>query len=370
MILTSPALCGFYNGNLGEVVNNVGIRVLGSTTKAFPKKSWKLSFSTFVSGRKWYQLKHLALKSAVYDPSWVREMASASISYSMNSPVYRTSYGEVFVNDRSWGLYIVSEVMDEQFYKSRMGYSDTPVYKTNLGANFTYWGSDPSDYTNLTCFGGPCYDPETDEASDYTALINFLYVLNNSPDESFESQISKVLDVDSFLRAVIMEISTSNWDGINNECNNIFLFLNSANQFVYWRQDLDLSFGFPDVMDQPVMDYTEINPYKYSPNVLFVRVMNVKSFRDSFTNYFWDLLNKYFMVDGEFFERIETMHVQAAPTAVNDLYHMVSAGYTADDFDVSLYQYVGQIYGVHEYLDARITSLMSQLDDPTTRTSR
>jgi len=352
----------FYNGHIQEVITDVGIRVLGSTTKVYAKKSWKLSFSTFVSGRRWYQLKHLALKSAVYDPSYIREMASVAVDYSMASPIYRTSYGEVFINNVSWGLYVVSEVMDNQFFKSRMGSDETPVYKTNLGANFSYFGSDPQIYATLNCTDGLCYEPESDQAEDYTRLAEFLEILNLTPDKDFATAIETVLDVDSFLRTYVMEVATSNWDGVADYCNNIYLYLNEKNKFVYWRHDLDLSYGWPAVIDLPMKDMSEVNPYSFTDNVLPVRILNVPSYRAKYTSYFWDLLDAYFQSEGPLMNRIQEFHDLVRPVAVNDLYHQISMGFSEIDFEISLYSDIGSILGVSNFMERRINTLKSTLN--------
>ena len=99
-----------------------------------------------------------------------------------------------------------SKDMDDQFLKSRMGSDKTPVYKTHWGANFSYLGSgtnfnccviitllvDPQVYADLWCDPNACYQPETDEAADYSALANFIEVLNETPDADLETELPKV----------------------------------------------------------------------------------------------------------------------------------------------------------------------------------
>ena len=50
-----------YNGKIQEKLENVGIRVKGGYSRQFMKKSWKMSFNTFVPKRELYQLKKLQL---------------------------------------------------------------------------------------------------------------------------------------------------------------------------------------------------------------------------------------------------------------------------------------------------------------------
>ncbi|KAH3767002.1 Spore coat protein H [Pelomyxa schiedti] len=352
----------FYNGLVQDTLTDVGIRLGGSLMKLFPKKCFKLSFTEFSPDRRWYQLKHLLFKSAALDPSYIREMASAAISYSMNSPVYRSSWAELWINDISWGLYVMYEDMDNQFFKSRLGSDETPVYKTHWGANFSYLGSDPTIYQNLWCDPNPCYDPQTDQANDYSALANLISVLNLTPDDKLESELSKVLDVNAFLQAYVMEVATSNWDGIANQGNNIFLYLNDDGQFVYWRHDLDLSWGFPMSMGLPIVDLSQVDPYKFTDNVLAKRVLSVSKWRDKYTSLFYDLLDTYFMPTGKLMSRIETLKDLGSLVVVADQMHQACMGFSTDDFEVSLIENFGYIISITEYTHLRIDSLQQSLD--------
>tara|TARA_R110002050_G_scaffold154997_2_gene282981 strand:- start:831 stop:1025 length:195 start_codon:yes stop_codon:yes gene_type:complete len=63
----------------------------------------------------------------------------------------------------------------------------------------------------------------TEKAEEsFLPLLNFIEVLNLTPDDQFEDAIQQVFDVEFFLRTLVVEVLTGNWDGIQNgKCNTL-----------------------------------------------------------------------------------------------------------------------------------------------------
>ena len=99
----------FFNGATSERLEDVGFRIKGGASRAYAKKSWKISFSHFVDDRKWAQQKKISLKSASMDPIYLRERGSFAAIRSMGGPVQRSSYATLYINGQYWGLYILLE---------------------------------------------------------------------------------------------------------------------------------------------------------------------------------------------------------------------------------------------------------------------
>jgi spore coat protein CotH len=160
----------FYNGIVNESLP-IGIRLHGSLSRSFLKKSWKISFE----GDKIYQIKGFYLKGATLDPSYAREILSTAITYrykiltnylqliSMNSPVARLSFGTLYINDIFFGMYLLIEDNNDAFLKSRFGNDGGALYK--CCGDFTYLGKDPQLYMNATCGDILAYDPKTVSSS-------------------------------------------------------------------------------------------------------------------------------------------------------------------------------------------------------------
>jgi spore coat protein CotH len=78
----------------------------------------------------------------------------------------------------------------------------------------------------LTDLGKPAYVPQTDAAEmieGYKELVTLLAVINLSPNNTFERDLNAIFDVDLFLRFLVFEVATGNWDGIAN--GNNFLYV-------------------------------------------------------------------------------------------------------------------------------------------------
>jgi spore coat protein H len=67
-----PATVHFKNAWIDEIIDSVGIRIRGNTSRTSQKKSIKLSFNTFVPGRQFYGVDKINLNGEHNDPSIIR----------------------------------------------------------------------------------------------------------------------------------------------------------------------------------------------------------------------------------------------------------------------------------------------------------
>ena len=220
----------FYNGATTERMENVGFRIKGGASRAFSKKSWKISFSHFVEDRKWGQQKKISLKSAAMDALYVRERAAFAGIRAMGGPVQRSSYATLYINGQYWGVYVLLEeaglfhtptfippntnsyllppllplllffLGSNQFLKSRFGNDKGSLWKIS-GLNFLKWEGDNQEaYRNNSK-----YVAMNDNAEEsYKPLVNLVDILNNCPDDEFEEKIQTVMDIEFFLRFVFV----------------------------------------------------------------------------------------------------------------------------------------------------------------------
>tara|TARA_R110002050_G_scaffold21019_4_gene58724 strand:+ start:331 stop:714 length:384 start_codon:yes stop_codon:yes gene_type:complete len=111
----------FYNGAQLQNFQSVGMRIKGGASRGYVKKSWKISFNHFDKGRTWGQMKKIQLKAGSMEPTFTRELASASVIKSMGAPAIRGSYANLFINGVSWGTYLLLEDPGtDEFLKSRL----------------------------------------------------------------------------------------------------------------------------------------------------------------------------------------------------------------------------------------------------------
>tara|TARA_R110002050_G_scaffold154997_2_gene282982 strand:- start:1196 stop:1843 length:648 start_codon:yes stop_codon:yes gene_type:complete len=127
----------FFNGAVKEQMNNVGMRVKGGASRAFAKKSWKLSFNAFEKGRKWFGQNKLPLKATSMTPMYVRELSSIAGLKSMGAPAQRASFANIYINGESWGLYTMFEDPGrDEYLNSRFGTAKGALWKCSVRLRF------------------------------------------------------------------------------------------------------------------------------------------------------------------------------------------------------------------------------------------
>jgi len=66
----------FDNGTIHDTIENIGFRLRGNTSRQSAKKSFKVSFNTFESGRKYHGVEKINLNGEHNDPSVARSKIS------------------------------------------------------------------------------------------------------------------------------------------------------------------------------------------------------------------------------------------------------------------------------------------------------
>ena len=135
---------------------------------------------------------------------------------------------------------------------------------------------------------------------DYDALFHFLDVLNNEPDETFVTEIEKVLDVDQVLRFLAVSAALVHLDNYIGMGHNYYLYeVNGKFTIIPW--DLNMSFGgfgigmdgdssINFLIDEPTSGAVADRP-------LVARLLAVPSYLETYHGYLTELINGPFSVD-------------------------------------------------------------------------
>lgn len=230
--------------------------------------------------------------------------------------VVSTEHVMLYVNNQKHGLYLQYEDPDnKKWLKDAFGSSKGDLYKaaydmpnqTKYFGDLTVLGSADADY--FLHYRKQTND-EGEMALDYTTLINFIKIINNTSDLLFEETISRYFDVDEFLNYLVVSNFISNWDGYPQRPKNYWLYLNPEDgKWHYIPWDLDGTFqkeGFLNEMgtDASVLYYMDhYEPYSRVDNEtkerpLVWRIMQVESFRNRY-------LQKYQRAISTFLDRYE-----------------------------------------------------------------
>ena len=330
----------FDNGTIRDTLDNVGFRLRGNTSRYSAKKSFKVSFNTYVQGRKYYGLEKLNLNGEHNDPTIMRSKTCWDLVREMEIPGSRSNHVNLYINDDFFGVYINVEHVDEEFVDLRFGTEAGNLYKCLWPADMNYLGSNPDDYKFMVG-NRRAYDLLTNtEEDDYTDLAQLIDVLNNTPAAELPCELEPIFNVHGFLKAVAFDVLSGNWDGPLFNKNNFYLYNDPiTGKFHYIPYDLDNTFG----IDWFNEDWASRNMYFWAnenePRPLYWNILAVPKYRAIFTYYFRTFLDIQYN-PATVLPHIDQLKDMIDPFVPSDPFYPLDYGFTMDHFNDS---YVGSV---------------------------
>ncbi|MCX6270998.1 MAG: CotH kinase family protein [Bacteroidetes bacterium] len=357
----------FDDGITRDTLQDVGFRLRGNTSRYAKKKSFKISFNEYVSGRKYQGVKKINLNGQHNDPTMIREKLFYDIWKRSAMPERRTSFVMLYINQEYRGLYTNLEEMDKQWLEGIYSNPDGNLYKCTYPADLVYIGSSQQLYKDIpggSVTGGRAYDLQTNETlDDYTDFVNLVTILNQPADSLFVTAITQILNVDMYLKSLAIDVASGNWDNYAYNKNNFFLYDNpSGGRFEYYAYDNDNTFG----VDWSGIDWTTRNCLDWlnhnEPRPLTSKLLAIPSFRNRY-ELFLDTLARCRIAPDSIFPRIDSIKDLITPAAITDTYRTMDYGYTFDDFKNGFIQTIDDHtpYGIKPFLNARKQSILDQI---------
>ena len=147
----------FDDGEYRDTLDSVGFRLRGNTSRYSQKKSFKISFNEYVSGRKYQGVKKINLNGEHNDPTMVREKLFYELWKKAGLAERRTCFAKLFINGSYYGLYTNLEEMDKDWLSRVYHNKDGNLFKCTYPADLVYHGQAPQTYKTLktgTATGG------------------------------------------------------------------------------------------------------------------------------------------------------------------------------------------------------------------------
>jgi len=354
----------FSSDTIQDTVYEIGFRLRGNTSRHAKKKSFKISFNTFSSGRKFYGLEKLNLNGEHNDPSIIRSKISWDLFRKFGIPAPRANHIQFYINGNYYGLYINVEHIDEEFVKSRFENKNGNLYKCLWPCDFDFRGNLPDNY-KYTVGDRRVYDLRTNTAADdYSDLAEFITKLNFLPSQVFACEIEKYINVYDYLRVIAVDVFLGNWDGPIYNKNNCYLYHNTKSQrFEYIPYDLDNTLGI-DWMDR---DWGSRNIYDWNkhgePRPIYTKMMNNQKYREIYSQYMSELLSD--SISGDILiNHINRIKNMISPYVQADTYYPQDYGFTYQDFLNSYQEALGGHvdYGLIPYIQTRRNTAREQLE--------
>jgi len=241
------------------VIERIGVRFKGSSSfrRSGNKKSFKLDFNAYDDSAKFLGLKKLNLNNGDLEPDFLRSKLFFDFlgKYIAAS---RTTHVRLYVNDVLQGLFIAVEQPDKTMMENRFGDDeDGNLYEAGeSNATMTYLGANASSYQRI-------YTLKTnEEANDYSGLIKFLDVLNNTATAGLPDALEPICDVDNMLYGIALNILFTNLDSYVGSGSEYLLYQRTDNgQFVHIHWDGNESFGITGDGSPAVSAPARLDPF-------------------------------------------------------------------------------------------------------------
>jgi len=350
-----------------DTLENVGFRLRGNTSRYSQKKSFKISFSEYVPGRKYQGVKKINLNGEHNDPAMIREKLYYDLWKKAGMVERRTSFVKVYINGAYYGLYTNVEEMEKEWVSRVYTNNDGNLYKCTYPANLVYHGTDQQvykDLQNYTVTGGRVYDLQTNKSEDdYKRLVKLITALNRVTGPGSAEEITAILKVDRYLKALALDIATGNWDDYSYNQNNYYLYDDpSDSTFDFITYDPDNIAGIDwfniDWGTRDCRNWINLS----IPLPMAQKLLKIPEFYDRYLLYL-DTIATTLIHPDSLFPRIDALKQLIQQAAIEDTYRTLDYGYSIADFN-NAYNYPiddHTPYGLKPFFKVRRQAILDQL---------
>lgn len=175
-------------------------------------------------------IKKFNLQNDCYDPSMMSSTLSYGFYREWGYPASRTSFANLTVNGRDYGLYVVLEAHNDDFLEQWFADANGNLYE-NAEAY--------CDVTDLGCMEVEEYDEGNDAAFFRLAQAA------RTGREGWLAAAQGVLAYDQFVQYLALEMSVVHWDSYSYDLSNYSMYHDpSSDRFTMLTQSMDLDYGF------------------------------------------------------------------------------------------------------------------------------
>ncbi|MHC1703917.1 MAG: CotH kinase family protein [Tenuifilaceae bacterium] len=281
-------------------------------------------------------VKALNLKYNKDDPSGIREAISYDLFRNFGVEVVHTTFAKLYVkigteSERYLGIYLAFEDIDKTWIKKRYSNSEGTMFKC-LWQSFGPADLTTTDYDGSLLSGKigeeltdpasnaifsaefrayrPAYDLKEDPTNTGVNDLNsFITILNSSPTQE---QIENVFDVQSFLRALAVNVMIGMADDYWRGGNNYYLYKNPSqnNKWSFLPYDNDRTFGIntfgPDVSTSSVIHWGDNSKTPCNP-VLVKRILENPQYLIDYKAYLTTMVDSGYFTEDNVIARIQQM---------------------------------------------------------------
>lgn len=237
----------------GGVTYDVKVRLRGASARTFPKKSWNVSFpkGTPFEGR-----TSLNLVAEYADATLLAEKISYDLLTAMRVPAPRTKFVRLTVNGVYQGPFLDIEQVNKAFLEAHdFDDDDATIYRCG-------WKDCEFKTVKVPYQGN--WNKKTNEKEPDTELHAVLGLINHTPEPQFAATLEQHLEVEWFLRSMVMDALMSN--NYVEDSESYFIHDQVTRRWVYVPWDLnnvDARWWYPievrhaqPLVDHPLFPFT------------------------------------------------------------------------------------------------------------------
>jgi hypothetical protein len=353
----------------GEVFDSVGVRLKGNSSYFAPVRAEKkkLPFNIKVSythkkQRVQGKYRTLKLSNVFRDPSYLRESLSYAIARDYVSAP-DCNYARLTVDGDYYGLYNLTESVDEQFWEDEFKVEDGLLFKCDpeskdpppavcppgLGANLSYLGADSACYLAR-------YELKKADAG-WKELIGMTMALENE-----KIKPESWLNVDETLWMLAFNNALVNLDSyLGAFCHNYYLFRDSNG---IWRPviwDLNLSVGgFRLVTQNKILtneELVKLSPFLHfsdrnEDRPLILRLFDRPLFRKMYVAHLRTIYEEQF-AENQYLKRAEAIRETITPEVIQEPNPLYPTETYTQNYHNTVEISGGAVIGLQEFFEQR-----------------
>lgn len=192
-----------------------------------------------IANRNFFKARHME-----EDPTQIREKLYADILEAMGTYANEANVIRLFINGEGMGTFNLLDDITQYSFVSAMWYDGKPpaqmgaLFDGASGASFAYDPTGTAYYSWIKNLQSP------EEPTAVGPLCQKFSEIVKTDDAQI-AEIDKMMDLDHYLRFMVMEYLTGNWDGYWEQQTNIGLYRDPTdnNRWYFIGQDYDGTFG-------------------------------------------------------------------------------------------------------------------------------
>ncbi len=217
-----------------------GVKYKGNSSynNGSSKKPFRIDLSEYSDGQSHDGLKKLVLNNGFKDPTLLREKIMLDFLNDHGIAAPRCGFARLYVNNQYRGLYTVVEDVNKTFLEDRFGNKSGNLFKGDPKGTLVWKGASQSLYTTD-------FELKSNEtANDWSDLIQFINVLNNTPNTQLPDSLAAYLNLNSWFDYWAAHNMFVNLDSYVGSGHNYFLYHNiDTDKFEWITWDVNEAFG-------------------------------------------------------------------------------------------------------------------------------